>query len=313
MEIRLGYACISLTLDGITTSSTYPYSRYLEEKDNQKLDKIVEKNLISLEKIIDYNIANNIKFYRISSALIPLATIKDIEFDYINKYLNIYKRIGKKIAKNNLRLDFHLDQFCVLNSVKQEVVNNTIESLKYHYKILDALNIKEKILLIHVGSNTFGKEKSLSRFIKNFNKLPNYLKDVIAIENDDKIFNIDDCLYLSDKLNIPVVLDYHHHLCNHSSLDVFNYIDKIFATWRTIRPKIHFSSPKNNTKKEIRSHNDYINPETFISFIEKVKVYNYDFDIMIEAKKKDEALFKLVRNLKYKTSYKFINDTTFIP
>ena len=47
----------------------------------------------------------------------------------------------------------------------------------------------------------------------------------------------------------------------------------------------------NNTKKEIRSHNDYINPETFISFIEKVKVYNYDFDIMIEAKKKDQALF----------------------
>ena len=33
---------------------------------------------------------------------------------------------------------------------------------------------------------------------------------------------------------------------------------------------------------------------------------------MIEAKKKDEALFKLVRELKYKTNFKFIDETTFI-
>ena len=33
---------------------------------------------------------------------------------------------------------------------------------------------------------------------------------------------------------------------------------------------------------------------------------------MIEAKMKDEALFRLVRELKYKTDYKFIDDTTFI-
>ena len=33
---------------------------------------------------------------------------------------------------------------------------------------------------------------------------------------------------------------------------------------------------------------------------------------MIEAKAKDEALFKLIRELKYKTDYQFIDDTTFI-
>lgn len=33
---------------------------------------------------------------------------------------------------------------------------------------------------------------------------------------------------------------------------------------------------------------------------------------MIEAKKKDEALFRLVRELKYKTDYNFIDETTFI-
>ena len=33
---------------------------------------------------------------------------------------------------------------------------------------------------------------------------------------------------------------------------------------------------------------------------------------MIEAKAKDMALFKLTRELKYKTNYKFIDETTFI-
>ena len=49
----------------------------------------------------------------------------------------------------------------------------------------------------------------------------------------------------------------------------------------------------------------------FIEFVEDIKHLDYDIDIMIEAKKKDEALFRLIRELKYKTNYKFIDDTTF--
>lgn len=33
---------------------------------------------------------------------------------------------------------------------------------------------------------------------------------------------------------------------------------------------------------------------------------------MIEAKQKDEALFRLVRELKYKTNYQFLDETTFL-
>ena len=33
---------------------------------------------------------------------------------------------------------------------------------------------------------------------------------------------------------------------------------------------------------------------------------------MIEAKMEDDSLFRLVRELKYKTDYNFIDDTTFI-
>ena len=305
MKVRLGYVAISNCLN-VNSSSPYTYTEYIKNKDLNKLDKVIISNLEGLNEIIKYNIKNNIHFYRMSSKIIPLATKEDVEFDYINRYKKYYDKIKKNINRSNIRVDFHPDQFTILNSTKKEVVNNSIKNLEYHYKILDVLGIENKLLVLHIGSNVFGKENSIKRFINTYNKLPKHLKDIIAIENDDKIFNIEDITYISNILNIPIILDYHHHTCNPSKI---NY-KKIFASWKNITPKIHFSSPKN--KKEYRAHNNYINSDDFIKFINTIKKYNHDIDIMIEAKEKDDALFRLVRELKYKTNYKFIDETTFI-
>jgi len=168
------------------------------------------------------------------------------------------------------------------------------------------MNIKSK-MVIHVGSSACGKKRSISRFINNFNKLDKETQKMIIIENDDKIYNIKDVLELCEKIDAPMVLDYHHHICNNDNLKIEDYIEKIFDTWKKDTPKIHFSSPKNI--KEKRSHNDYININDFIMFVEKIKFINKDFDVMIEAKEKDYALFKLTRELKY-IDYHFLDETT---
>lgn len=305
MKVKLGYACITNCIND-SSSSPYTYSEYLKDGDIDKLDRVIISNLKSLNNIIDYNIKNNIHFYRISSKIIPLATKDDVKFDYTNKYKSYYDTIGKKISDSKMRVDFHPDQFCVLNSVKSDVVSNSVKILEYHYNLLNMLNVNDKILILHVGSSTFGKENSISRFINNFNKLPIYLRKCIAIENDDKVFNVNDVLKISKVTSIPIVLDYHHHLCNKSD---FSFAD-IFNSWGNSRVKMHFSSPKN--KRDYRSHNEYINGDDFINFIEILKKYDRDIDIMLEAKGKDNSLFRLVRYIKYKTDYEFIDDTTFL-
>lgn len=309
MVIRLGYACICKSLVGVTSSSSYTYTSFNKDNDLTKLDKVIVSNLEDLFKILEYNKNNNIHFYRLSSNIIPLATHNKVMFDYLDKYNNYYQNISKLIKDNNMRIDMHPSTYCILNSTRNEVVENTIVILKYHYDLLSAMNIDDKIIIIHIGSSTFGKEKSLTRFINNFNKLPEYLQHVIAIENDDKVFTIDDCLYLSHKLNIPVVLDYHHFLCNNTGRDITNYLDDIFNSWKKVNPKIHFSSPKN--KRDYRAHNEYIDSDKFIEFLAILSNYRYDVDIMLEAKGKDEALFRLVRELKYKTNYNFIDESSF--
>ena len=304
MRIRLGYACICNGIKG-TSSTNYTYAEYLNNNNLNKLEEAIISNLEVLEEIIIYNIKNNIHFYRMSSKIIPLATKEDVIFDYIDKYKSYYDRIGRLIKRGNMRVDFHPDQFTVLNSTKKEVVDNTFKILDYHYKLLDALGIEDKVLVLHIGGNTFGKDNSIRRFINNYNKLPNYLRESIVIENDDKVFNVSDCIKISKEIVTPIVLDYHHHNCNKCDFNIEDVID----SWGERVPKMHFSSPKN--KKDYRSHSEYVSSDEFISFIDILKKYDRSVDIMIEAKAEDDALFRLVRELKYKTGYKFIDDTSF--
>lgn len=275
---------------------TITYTNYL--KDNTLLEGIIKKNFEVLKEILIYNNKNNIHFYRLSSNFIPCATI--IEYDYPNIFKNEFKETSKLIKG---RFDMHLSEYCILNSTNKEVVKRSINEIKYHYKLLKAFKVKPN-LVIHIGSKSFGKGNSIKRFINNFSKLPKYLKESLIIENDDKVFNVEDTLNLCKQINRPMVLDVHHHNCNKTKNDLSFYLEDIFNTWNET-PKIHFSSPKN--KKDFRAHNDYINSDDFISFIKSI---NRDIDIMLEAKAKDDALFRLIRELKYKTNYTFIDETT---
>lgn len=312
MKIRLGYVAISKTL-GITSSSTVTYTLYKklgEVCGNEKLDKVIKSNFEALEEILKYNIKNDISFYRMTSNLIPLATHECVDYEFFERYTSYFGKIGQIINKNNLRVDTHPDQFCVLNSVNERVVESSINILKYHATMFEKMHINGKMVL-HIGSSQGGKEASLERFISNFNKLDDNIKSKIILENDDKIFNICDTLSLCEQINVPMVLDYHHHLCNNNGEKIENFIERIFRTWDNdeLNPKIHFSSPK--SKKEFRSHSDYIDVDAFLNFLEKIKFTNQDIDIMLEVKEKDEALFRLIRQIKYKKDYKFKNNTIF--
>lgn len=309
MKIRLGYACVPVTIDE-TSSHTITYTNYkkLGKRGNEKLDSVIKSNFESLEKILMYNIKNDITFFRMTSELLPLLTHPEVHYDFFNQYKSNFKKIGNIIKYNNLRVDMHPSAYTVLNSINNDVVTSTINILKNYQKMYEYMDIKS-YLVIHIGSKANGKKESIKRFVNNFNKLPKKVQQLIVIENDDKSFNIRNVLNICEKLSIPMVLDYHHFKVNKNNEKIEDYIERIFNTWNVL-PKIHFSSPKD--KKNKRAHHDYINVDDFIDFLERIKFTNRDFDVMIEAKKKDEALFRLIRELKYKTDYKIEKNTIFL-
>jgi UV DNA damage endonuclease len=295
MKIRLGYACLPVSINETSSSMlAYTYFKRLGSNGYNKLNEIILSNFKSLKEILKYNISNEIYVFRITSNLFPLATHPHVSLD-LKKYQSNLEEIGNIINQNNIRVSLHLDPYYVLNSIRDDVVSSTINILTFYQNMFKYMNVDYKIVT-HVGGKTGGKKQGMKRFINHFSLLNDEIKKHIILENDDKVYNIRNVLSVCKKINIPFVLDYHHFMCNKNNEKIEDYLDKIFDTWDTI-PKIHFSSPK--SKKEKRAHHDYIDVNMFVKFLDKVKKINKDIDIMIEAKAKDEALFRLVRQLKY--------------
>ncbi len=269
-------------------------------------------NLEALEKILKYNIDHNIHFYRITSNLVPLATHPDVMWDYKKYFRQNFFEFRKYYKKSNMRVDSHPDQFNVINSTRESVIQSTLVNLNNSVDIFELLNYELGKMVIHIGSSQGGKEESIKRFIRNFNNFPRRIQERLILENDDKVFTAKDVLQICKNLKVPMVLDIHHHNCKNEGEYIGDLLEEIFNTWNEeiLPPKLHFSTPKEFEND--RKHADYIDADGFASFIQLVKSkVDRDIDIMIEAKKKDKALLKLIEDLrKTNLDFKFIDETT---
>lgn len=317
MRVRLGYVAIALNLPKTTSSSNVTYTLFkklaTEEKQLEKLKTTTLNNLNNLYKILNYNAEQKIHFYRITSALVPLATHPEVDnWNYRLIFKKEFERLGNFIKENNLRVDTHPNEFNVINSSKATVVYNSINNLKFHVNLFEDMNYPLGKMVLHVGSGEGGKDIALNRFISNFENVPSEISSRLILENDDKTFTAAETLDLCKRLNLPMVLDVHHHNCNNNGEVLEDLLEEILATWdkEQLPPKFHFSSPKEGPLD--RKHSDFIVAEDFITFIEICKVYDRDIDIMLEAKQKDLALFKLMEDLKrLRKNWNYIDNSTF--
>ena len=102
---------------------------------------------------------------------------------------------------------------------------------------------------------------------------------------------------VSERINIPVVFDTHHFECykllhpSEKFKEPSQYMEAVLNTWirRGIKPKFHVSEQGSG---RCGHHSDFIDiiPNYLMEIPEK---YGINIDIMIEAKKKEEAIFKL--------------------
>ncbi|WP_369901692.1 UV DNA damage repair endonuclease UvsE [Bacillus manliponensis] len=301
MNIRFGYVSHALALWDCSPSKTMTFTRWkaLEKQERkEKLYKITKQNLLHTLRILHYNIAHEIPLYRLSSSIVPLATHPEVDFDYLNLFKETWKEIGQLIKKHQLRISFHPNQFTLFTSDKPHITTNAVHDMTYHYNVLHAMGLANSSYInIHVGGAYGNKEKALLRFHDNIKKLPSHIKKQMTLENDDKTYTTSETLSVCQKEKIPFVFDYHHHVANLCEEPLELLLPSIFDTWdhTNALPKVHISSPKST--KEFRAHSDYIDISFIQPFLSIAKELGRDFDVMIESKKKDLALFQLVEEL----------------
>tara|TARA_A100001015_G_scaffold289630_1_gene361696 strand:+ start:83 stop:808 length:726 start_codon:yes stop_codon:yes gene_type:complete len=221
--------------------------------------------------------------------------VEDYDYDFA---LDLLKQIGQLARKYNQRLTFHPGQYNVVGTPDEKAFNHTVEDLKYHADLLDFMGMDESSVMVVHGGGVYGdKEKTKERWCRQYNMLPENVKKRLVLENCERCFSIKDCLEISRKINIPVVFDTHHFECykklhpDEKFKSASFYMLFILNSWkrRGIKPKFHISEQGSG---RCGHHSDYI--EVIPNYLLKIpEKYGVDIDIMVEAKMKEKAIFKL--------------------
>ena len=307
MNSNMGYACINMQLSypqkyggaergvkPITTGRSM-IKRTFKSKGVDYASELTLQNCKDLDKIIDWNILNGYKIFRVSSGLAPWKSeydwsdLKDI--DEIRQYL---RSAGTKANTHNLRITSHPGPFNVLTSPHPHVVTNCVSDLTMHGDVFDMMGLYRSPynkINIHIGGAYGDKESAMKRFCENFKRLPKSVRSRITVENDDKasMYSVKDLYYgVYQHIGIPIVFDYHHHKFCTGDMTEQKALEMAIETWGDIKPVVHYSESRRDEKKDdtirVQAHSDYV--------YDKIETYGNDIDIMVEAKAKELAVQK---------------------
>ena len=297
---NLGYCCINLTLQplGITTNRGM-IKKTFKSRGVEYAGELAELNLIDLLKILEWNVSNDIRIFRLSSSLFPwMSEYKFSDLPNIDRIQSLLTRIGDYVLANDLRVGFHPGQYCVLPSPTESVVVNSIDDLNKHCQILDMMGLPVNhmySLNIHVGGSYGDKNATLARFVSNFSKLNKNTQCRLVIENDDKPnqYSVHDLYHgLYKHIQIPITFDFFHHTFCTGELSTDVAATLAASTWASgMRPLAHVSNSRKLFEDDSvmeRSHSDYI--YDIIPGIGSI------FDIELEVKAKELALLKYIKD-----------------
>jgi len=290
-------------------------------KGIEYLKSLAMKNLEDLFKTIQWNVENNIKFYRMSSDMFPHCT-NVFDNDYtllaysLDSFNDILRQIGSYANKFGIRLTFHPNLYNVLNSPNDNVVIKTFRDLHLHATVMNLMGLNNNSIIILHGGGVYGnKIESMIRWIDNFNKLPDYIKERIVLENDETNYSINDVINISKSIKsfknintIPIVLDIFHYQCynlyikKRQSLElqipIIDVLPLIKNTWDSSNRimKLHISEQMPDSV--IGTHSDYIKsiPQYLINFANQIKPDN--IYLMCECKSKELCLLQLRKKYK---------------
>jgi len=303
-RVRLGLCCINNTLNTDKKNRIYVNRKCTRDKFTTELAlDLALKNVTDLKKILEWNEAHNIRHYRLSSDMFPHYTDTETEkYKPTPEIIEALKAAGDFANQHNHRITMHPGQYNVVGTPDPDVFQKTVEDLTMHAWILDTMNISsEGVLCVHGGGVYGDKENTIRRWIEQFDDLPRTVKNRLAIENCEKCYSVEDCLHIANECKIPHIYDSHHYYCyNYLHPDeeiphIEELMGQIIETWdrKGCNPLFHISDQADTNI--VGQHHDFIK-EIPAHMLNVPKLFDRSIDIEVEAKAKEEAIFRLYKN-----------------
>ncbi len=265
-----------------------------------------------LAEVFAYLDEMDIKMYRMASGLAPYATHPDLpEFHgQVEECALELAELGDQARRLGLRLSFHPSQYIVLNTPDDDLAARSAADIEVQAAILEAMGLgDEAVVVVHIGGLYRDRVASRERFARRHDQLSPVAQRRLVLENDDGRFGVSDVVWLHARLGLRAVFDVQHFQCyNPDGMAIIEAVHACLRTWKgwTARPKVHFSSPRNEwgfrygsedkpRAPDWTAHAEFADPFAFIAFYRLLA--DTAPDVMLEAKAKDVALSQLHRDL----------------
>ena len=283
----LGLVCISASDRVRFKALTRKRLLSLEpEQQAQTLRTLYAENTRRLAGAIDFCQEQNIRLYRLSSALFPFAD-DPLGAAVLPEFASELRIIGDRATALGIRLVLHPDQFVVLSSDRPDVIENSIKILAAHAWIFDLLGLPQSswaLMNIHGG-----KSDRAERLIQTIRSLPENIRSRLTLENDEHAYSSAEILAVCQAAGVPFVFDAHHHII-HERLDSYDHpsvtemLEAARSTWPVPEWQlVHISNGQMSFQDPKHSDFIYDMPASYrnVAWIE------------IEAKLKEEAIARL--------------------
>jgi len=285
---RIGYPCVSRLL-GKSTNHTCRLTSVTPER----LKGLIEQNLDDMEAILAHNLVHGWRLFRIGSSVIPFGSHPVNQLAWWEEYGGRLRKIGKYAREHDIRLSFHPGQFTVLNSPDPDVVARAVDELIYSARFLETMEMDDSHkIVVHLGGVYGDKAAALMRLIESIDRLHPKVRARLVIENDERNYAPAEALFVSEKAGVPVVFDNLHYSVLPGEGTLEEILAGVFGTWGAADgiPKVHFSSQE--IKGRTGNHAEFADPTEYQEWVSRWSKIGV-FDLMLEAKAKDEALIAL--------------------
>ncbi|MBX3412558.1 MAG: UV DNA damage repair endonuclease UvsE [Pirellulales bacterium] len=290
--IRLGLCCIFRDQPIKFASTTAAAVGRMSRVDAlAKLSRLCLENARSLLLALQFCAEHDIGCFRVNSRILPLKThpVAGYGIDELPECTAVvdgFRTCAEFAARNSLRICFHPDQFVVLNSHRDAVVEASLRELEYQAEV--AQWIGADVINIHAGGAYGDKRSALEAFERNLDRLSGAARTRLTVENDDTIYTPADLLPLCRKAGLPLVYDVHHHRCHGDELSIEQATSEAIDTWNR-EPLFHISSPLAGWGGSLpRRHHDYIDFDDFPGCWQRLSL-----TVEVEAKAKELAVLRL--------------------
>lgn len=285
---RTGYCCINLSIgENFRTMQLNWAKRNAKDIVTNKWKEVVLHNFNLLNKIIDWNIKNNIFLYRISSDMVPFADHEEWGHLWRDALAGDWLREQTQDLRDNIvkyinlggRFTIHPGQFVSIGSPNNETRYKSRLHLIYHAELLDFLYLPQNYscpINIHISNGSKG-EQVVENVHSSLEMLPYSVLSRLVFENEQNGYwnpvNIN-----KHFPNIPITFDYHHYNINPvEDKSIEEMVEFTSKTWPNNDPVQHWSEGRAHPTDP--AHSDYI-----------THLPDFPYDIEVEAKKKDLSI-----------------------